>query len=292
MILLTGSAGKTGTTILKHLAIKGAEVRCIVRNQIQADKVSSIGHVETLVGDLTDFDALEKAIIGIDCIYYIAPNISPDELTIGKNIIQLATKHHVNRLVYHSVLHPQIEAMPHHWQKMHMEECLFTSGLDFTILQPSAYMQNILSGWQNIIKGHYTVPYQIGAQISIVDLEDIARVAAKVLTESGHSFATYELAGPESLSQIEVAKQITLTINKPVQAIEQTRIEWKNNAKASGMPEVQIEVLLKMFEFYDKFGFAGNPSILEFLLGEKPVTFKQFLARISNSGVDDNHGKE
>ena len=284
MILLTGAAGKTGTTILKYLAQKGAKVRCLVRSQTQAEKVISLGCSEAVVGDLTNHETLSKAIIGIDRIYYIAPNISPDELSIGKDIIQLAQLQKINRFVYHSVLHPQIEAMPHHWQKMRVEEALFTSGLEFTILQPCAYMQNILAGWQNILKGQYSFPYNSSTRISIVDLEDVAKVAAKVLTETGHSNAIYEIAGPEPLTQKEIANLIGLSINKPVQAVEQSRTEWENTATASGMNENHIKVLIKMFEYYDKFGFVGNSSILEFLLGEKPTTFTQFLARISNSG--------
>ncbi|MBA4384223.1 MAG: hypothetical protein C0410_05775 [Anaerolinea sp.] len=284
MILLTGAAGKTGTTILKHLAIKGAAVRCLVRNEKQADKVISLGCSEAMIGDLTDHAAIAKAIFGIDRIYYIAPNVSPDELSIGKDLIQVARQQQVSHFVYHSVLHPQIEVMPHHWQKMRMEETLFTSGLEYTILQPCAYMQNILGGWQKILTGYFSVPYHVDTPISIVDLEDIAKVATKILTETGHERAIYELAGPEPLTQKEVANQISLSINKPVQAVEQIRTEWENTAKASGMDGSQIKILIKMFEYYDKFGFVGNSSILEFLLGEKPTTFTQFLARISTSG--------
>ena len=284
MILLTGAAGKTGTTLLKHLSHGCAKVRSIVRNPAQSDKVTALGSTETIMGDLNDDTLLENAVREIEQIYYIAPNISPDELTIGKKLIQLAKQHHVTRFVYHSVLHPHVEFMPHHWQKMRMEESLFSSGLEFTILQPCAYMQNIIGNWQKILVGQYIIPYQINAKISIVDLDDIAKVASKVLLEPGYTNAIFELAGPEPLSQIEVASQISQSIHQPVQAIEQSRIEWETAAIAAGMQETQRKVLIKMFEYYDKFDFVGNSSILEFLLGEKPTTFKQFLARISNSG--------
>ena len=61
--------------------------------------------------------------------------------------IRAAQSAGVERFVYHSVLHPQVEIMAHHWQKMRVEEQLFESGLSFTILQPAAYMQNVLAGW-------------------------------------------------------------------------------------------------------------------------------------------------
>jgi len=286
MILLTGAAGKTGTTILKNLAHFDAKVRCLVRNKDQAEKVMQLGSTEVVIGDLNDKPKLEQAITGVHKIYYIAPNVSPDELTIGKSLIALAKKHNLSRFVYHSVLHPHIEAMPHHWQKMRMEEALFTSGLDFTILQPCAYMQNILGNWKSILDGSYIVPYKLNARISVVDLEDVAKVATKVLIEPGYSYAIYELAGPENLSQIEVAGQISNALGFTVNAVEQSRADWESKARTTGMRENQIKVLLQMFEYYDKFGFTGNSKVLEFLLDEKPVAFNQFLARISPLGEE------
>lgn len=286
MILITGAAGKTGTAILKNLAKQGASVRCLVRNLDQAQKVISSGAAQTVTGDLNDPLALEQALTGVDGVYFIAPNVSPDELSIGHQIIELARRLQVQHFVYHSVLHPQIEAMPHHWQKMRVEETLINSGLDFTILQPCAYMQNILGGWSKILQGQYHVPYNLDSRINIVDLEDIARIAAKVLLEPGKTNAIYELAGPEALTQYEVADQISKTIGKSVQAIQVNLNDWESSAKATGMGDFQRNVLLKMFNYYDKYGFMGNSSILEFLLSEKPVTFMQFLARISNSGEE------
>ena len=72
----------------------------------------------------------------------------------------------VKRFVYHSVLHPQTEEMPHHWQKLRVEEEIFRGGLPFTILQPCAYMQNVVAYLDDIVmKGRYVVPYSIRGSI-------------------------------------------------------------------------------------------------------------------------------
>ena len=284
MILVTGAAGKTGVSILRNLIQHRVAVRALVRNQHQSDKVAGFSNIETIIGDLQDEVSLTKAVAGVHTIYTICPNMSPDELKIVKSLIRIAQQNNVTRFVYHSVLHPQAESMPHHWQKMRVEESILTSGLDFTILQPCAYMQNILAGWNSVLVGQYIVPYNLNSRISIVDLEDIAKVAAKVLTEPGHSNAIYELCGPENLSQYELADQISRILKQPVEAVEQSRQNWQQNAYESGMQKHQIELLLKMFEYYDKFGLVGNSSVLEYLLGRKPTTFKEFLARITSPG--------
>jgi len=286
LILLTGAAGKTGISILRYLTQHGVAVRALVRNAQQAEKVAGFKNTVPVTGDLLDEVSLTKAVEGVDTIYTICPNMSPDELHIVKSLIKIAQQNNVLRIVYHSVLHPQVESMPHHWQKMRVEESLFTSGLDFTILQPCAYMQNVLSGWQKILAGQYIVPYNLNTRISIVDLKDIAKVAAKVLTETGHSNAIYELSGPENLTQHEVADQMSESLKQPVIALEQSRQNWRQNALESGMREHQIDLLIKMFEYYDKFGLVGNSSVLEYLLGRKPTTFKQFIARTISSGTE------
>ena len=88
-------------------------------------------------------------------------------------------------------LHPQIEEMPHHWNKLRVEEMLLRSGLDITILQPTAYMQNSLPEWDRMKRdGIFRVPYPIETRLSLVDLDDVAEVAALALTNAGHSGAT------------------------------------------------------------------------------------------------------
>jgi uncharacterized protein YbjT (DUF2867 family) len=192
--------------------------------------------------------------------------------------IAAAQANGLRRFVYHSVLFPQIEAMPHHWQKLRAEEALIRSGLDFTILQPASYMQNI-SGYVNSMReiGEYRVPYSVSTKFTPIDLHDVAVVAAKVLAEAGHSGAIYALAGPDYLSSAEMAAQAGKQLGVKVKAVKQSIAEWR--ASASGMSDYGRETLVKMFEFYDQHGFASSSTILQTLLGRAPTAFADFLKR-------------
>jgi NAD(P)H dehydrogenase (quinone) len=221
---------------------------------------------------------------GAWAIYHICPNMHPDEVAIGQVVIAAARAAGVERLVYHSVLHPQTEAMPHHWQKLHVEEKLFESGLPYTILQPAAYMQNVLAYWNQIVEqGVYPVPYSVEARLSLVALEDVAEAAGIVLTESRHIGATYELAGPEPLSQVEVAATLSQRLGRPVHAQTVPLDEWERKARTSGMSDYAIETLLQMFRYYDRFGLCANPNVLTWLLHRPATTFAAFIARIPNT---------
>jgi uncharacterized protein YbjT (DUF2867 family) len=209
MIVVTGAGGKTGHAVIQALAESGQPVRALARRVDQLDPLLAQGAQETLVGDMLDPAFLVRAFQGAQAVYHICPNMSPDEARLAEYAIAAAKQGGVGHFVYHSVLHPQVEAMPHHWLKMRVEEELFASGLPFTILQPCAYMQNVLAYWPSITKeGIYPVPYAVSARISIVDLEDVAAAAARVTGDPRHHGAVYELAGPEPLSQSEVAESI------------------------------------------------------------------------------------
>ena len=282
MILVTGAAGKTGQAVICAVKAKGGVVRALVRREVQAEQMEAIGAAEVVVGDMEDTAVFQQATKDIQGIYHICPNMHPDEVKIGKIAIAAAQQNGVERFVYHSVMHPQTELMPHHWNKMQVEALLFESGLNFTILQPAAYMQNILGGWQSIVdKGNYVVPYPVIAKNSIVDLADIAEVAAFVLIDAGHDFATYELAGPENLSQVDIAQTLQKHLERPVIAQEISHADWRKNAERAGLGAYQIETLLKMFRYYTEHGFSGNSNVLGWLLGREPTTFTQFLSKQS-----------
>jgi uncharacterized protein YbjT (DUF2867 family) len=206
--------------------------------------------------------------------------MNPDEVAIGQVVIAAARSAGIEHLVYHSVLHPQTEAMPHHWKKLRVEEKLIESGLAYTILQPAAYMQNVLAYWHQIMEqGIYPVLYAVEARLSLVDLEDVAEAAALVLTEPGHNNAIYELAGPETLSQVEVAVILSQQLGRRVQAQTVPLDEWERKARASGMNDYAIETLLLMFRYYDGFGLCGNPNVLNWLLHRPATTFPAFIKR-------------
>ncbi len=287
MILVTGAGGKTGRAIILSLVKRGAAVRGIEIEETRAEKIRALG-AEAVIGNMYNIDDICAAAEGVHAIYHIPPNVHPDEIKLGKNVIAAAKKMGVNRLVYHSLCHSQIEALPNHWLKLRVEEKIKESGLNFTILQPTPYMQNVLGQWENIIsRGIYEIPYEPATLLGMVDLGDIADVASKVLTtEHTYDWATYELAGPEVLSQKDVTKIISTVIGKDLMIKVISRPDWGKRARSAGMSEYEVEALLKMFEFMEYYGFWGNPGVLEWLLGRQARRFKDWIISIYQFGPD------
>jgi len=280
MILVTGASGKTGKAIIAALAAKREQVRAFVHHPDQARAVVEQGAAQAVVGDLRDEAALTSAMEGARSVYHICPNVSPEEIAIGQAAIAAARSAGVEHFAYHSVLHPQAEAMTHHWNKLRVEELLFASGLPFTIVQPTAYMQNILAGWKLITEqGIYAVPYPAETRLSLVDLEDVAAAVANILTEVGHTRAVYELVGTPGLQQSDVAQTLATSLNRPVR-VERISIDtWREQAVAAGQGQYQVETLVKMFHYYEQYGMCGNANVLSWLLRRAPQTLIGFMER-------------
>jgi uncharacterized protein YbjT (DUF2867 family) len=166
--------------------------------------------------------------------------------------------------------------MNHHWQKLRVEEMVFESGLRFTILQPAPYMQNLLANWNSIVdQGVLRVPYSVDSRFSFIDLEDVARAAKIVLTEPGHLQAVYELAGTLPISHAEVAARFGRVLKREVRAKKEEIKDWRR--RVTGISDYASENLIKMFEYYDTWGLAGNPNVLKWLLKREPVTLEEFV---------------
>ena len=282
MILVTGAGGKTGKAVINSLVARGAPVRAFVRGSAHHAALTAMGVSEVVTGEVDDAQALSRAAKGADAIYHICPNVSPQETAFAKAVVAAASSQGVRRLVYHSVLHPQIEAMPHHWNKLRVEELLFGSKLDITILQPTAYMQNSVAEWDRMKSdGIYRVPYPVETKLSLVDLDDVAEAASLVLTSTGHSGATYELVGTPPLSQIEIAEAFGQALNKTVRAKAETVEAWESRARSTGMDDHARGTLIRMFRVYARDGLAGNPNVLGWLLGRPPTSLAAFAARIA-----------
>ncbi len=280
MILLTGAAGKTGRAVLQALAKREAVVRVFVRHRDQASDLLEAGATEALLGDFTGTDALRTAVNGISSLYHICPNMHPAEIEIGRSIITAAAEAGVEHFVYHSVLHPQAEKMPHHWNKLRVEELLLESGLEFTILQPAPYMQNILASKEAILsEGIYRAPYPAATALSLVDLQDLGEAAAIVLTGEGHTNAIYELSGTTALTQLELVSILAKARGTSVRYEEISIDDWCVKAATSGLGKYAVETLTRMFRYYAAYGLKGNTKQLCWLLGREPTGFFAFAKR-------------
>ena len=279
-ILVTGAAGRVGLAVTAACAARDLRVRAYVPGPDQAEQALAAGAQEVVQGRFGDEAILARACLGADAVYHVAPRFDPDEVMNGARVIAAARAAGVSRLVYHSVLHPQITALPHHWRKMRVEEMLFASGLDVTALQPAPLLQDVVERMPAIREtGLYADPCSIHARVSFVDLGDVAAVAARVLDEDGHAGATYELVGTAPLTRLDIAGALSRRLHMPVRAVEQSLADWE--AETADLPADRRDALGRMYAWIAAHGLVGSPTVLRLLLGREPRGLEDCLASAS-----------
>jgi NAD(P)H dehydrogenase (quinone) len=283
MILVTGATGKTGLAIIDNLLKEGKTVRGFARSSKNIEKYLSNPNFSFVSGSFANQSDVDHTMDGVKAVYHICPNVNPNEVEFGKRVIDSAINHNVKHFVYHSVIYPQIESMPHHWNKLRVEEYLIRSSLPFTILQPTAYMENVLGQEKNILDNNiYVTPYCEFKKISLISLSDVAEVANIILNNPKYFYGTFPLASEQSLSGIEIAEKLSKKINLVISAKSISISQWKENTINSGLSEFAINTLSKMFAYYDEFPLISNHLPLQNILGRKSTNFEQFLKSAFN----------
>ncbi len=283
-VLVTASTGLTGRAIVKAMASKNIYIRAMAHASIKTKEMLLLGAKETFVGDVASEKDLFSAMDGIDAIYYICPTAREDEAEIGKMAITVAKKAGVNRFIYQSVLHSNEPALPHHRRKLEVERALIGSGLNYTIVQPAPFMQNILNAKKALTeKSLFVQKFFTGTEttnrINLIDAEDFGQCVAQIALESQYDYATLELCGPENLSVSAMISDIEGELNKEVALRYISDDEFRKSMQDRNASLYSIETLLRMFHHYNEGDFCGCDFVATSILKRKPVNFVEFLKR-------------
>lgn len=280
--LLTAANGKTGRAVLKALANAGADVKVFVRDEGQWPALQELGAASYALGDMEDAATIDAALASCDKIIHIGPPMHPHEVEITGRFISAARAHGVEQFIYYSVMHPLRRVVRHHRLKLDAEEELIESGLPYTIVQPIRYMQHLAMIWKKVLDtGVHSMPFDIDHKFNVADLSDLAEATAIVATQPGHLYATYELAGPEALSQRDMAAVISRVLGRVIRAEAVTLEQVEKNARAAGASDDRVEQMLIMNRHYDDFGFRGNPNVLRWILGREPNTYENYVKHLA-----------
>ncbi|MFW6773828.1 SDR family oxidoreductase [Nocardioides sp. CPCC 205120] len=278
-VAVTGASGKTGTAVVAGLLEAGHQPVALVRRTEAADAFAGQGVGSRLVDVEGGAADLAAALDGVDAVYHVPPNMHPAEDAVTGTVVDAAVRAGVGRFVYHSVLQPHVPEMPHHLRKAASELLVRRSPLEWTVLQPASYVQNVLPFVATArAEGRYRVPYDVTQPFTPVDLVDVAAAALAVLGDPLTTYGTFELAGPEVLSSAATADVLTDVLGRPVVAEHLPLAEWRAGVDPTGTRR-DLDDLAAMFAWYDDHGLVGSALALRTLLGRAPTTLAAALRR-------------
>src|SRR5262245_16083703 len=151
-----------------------------------------------------------------------------------------------------------------------------SSGLAFTHLRPNLFMQGLLAFRSSIAsQGRLFAPAG-DAPVSIVDVRDIAAVAAAALTQNGHENKTYDITGPEALTHNAIASVLTTVLEKAVTHVDVPEAAMRESLCLLDLPEWQAEGLIEDYAHYRRGEASAVSSAVQDVTGRPPQSFREF----------------
>ena len=274
MILVTGATGKVGQEVVRQLATAGVPARALVRDPTLASPIRIPG-IDIVVGDLARPETLTAAFAGAEKVFLLTP-AAPDQVELQSNALEAARRAGARHIVKVSVAGgPDAGTQIGRWHWT-TEKQIEASGLGFTFLRPTLYMQQILAYAPSIAAtSSFSAPMGAG-EIAVVDTRDVASVAVTVLTEDGHDRRIYDLTGPEALSYDRMADAISDAIGKKVVYAHVPPEYTRKQMIADGFPRWLVDDMLVLAaSFRDGYGAAVTSAVAE-VAKHPPRSFRQF----------------
>ncbi len=280
-VLVVGATGEFAGLVVPELRKRGAIVRALIRSEDKAEAARKRGADETFVGDLSDAASLREAADGMEGVFHLGPGFAAQEVQMGLAIVEAAKAAGVRKFVFSGVIHPALSKLTNHQAKLPVEEALCESGLDFTVLQPTMFMQNLKAGWPHVLQtGRFSLPFSKDVLVSYVDYRDVAEAAALALTSDKLSYGTFELSAQGMLNRSQMAAMMAEATGKPIEAAEVPFEPWAEAAKIP--PGPLRDGLSRMYSDYDRYGFpGGNALVLRSILEREPRTLRQFFDELA-----------
>jgi uncharacterized protein YbjT (DUF2867 family) len=276
MILVTGATGKTGGEVARQLAAAGVPFRALIRNPDKAEELSALG-AELVVGNIADQAFLARALSGIDKAFLVMPN-NEEQLILEKQFTDAAAAAGVQHLVYLSSLESVPESKnPITQNHVAAENHIRESGMNWTIMRPTFFMQNFETYAPRIREARQIVMPVGNGTVSATDLRDVGEVIRDVLTRPGHENKSYDLTGPELLSFAEIAERFSKVLRAPVEFIDQPMGEFAELLQTLGLSEWRVDAVCKELEAIGAGVVDHTTDTVEEILGRPPISLEQYI---------------
>ncbi|MFQ5400673.1 MAG: SDR family oxidoreductase [Anaerolineae bacterium] len=274
-VLVTGATGNIGSSLIPALIGSGVAVRALVRDEAKAQALRDQG-VEVVIGDLDKPESLDAAFNGVDKLFLLTSG-NPDAVKQASNAIAAAKRAGRPHVVRLSALVPEPADEPILGQ-MHKatDDELKASGLPYTMLKPTFFMQNTMMAAQTVATdGAVYMPMKDG-RIGMIDMRDIVDAAVKVLTEDGHQGKTYALTGPASISCHDVAAALSKALGKEVKYVDVPISAGKETMVGMGFSQWTADTSGELFVNFSQGGGDRVTGNVERLTGHPPRSYEQF----------------
>jgi uncharacterized protein YbjT (DUF2867 family) len=280
MILLTGATGMAGAHIAREFARERVPVRMLVRDRAKLAALQSIPAIHVVEGDMAKAHSMGAALDGVDRVLMISSSLM-DMVDTQCRFIDACKAAGVRHVIKFSGLDARRETVfPFGLMHRQIEEYLEGSGMAWTHLRPTGFMQEYLREAPSIARDGAMYLALDGTRLNPVNLVDVGRIAFRLLRDGGHEGARLPVTGPELLSMTEIAGHISEAIGKPIRYVPVSRDARREALIARGIPPMLAEALDRQVEERLKGGLESRVDLRTHQLFQvAPTTFLEFAKR-------------
>ncbi|MGW0217706.1 NAD(P)H-binding protein [Micromonospora chokoriensis] len=268
-ILITGANGTVSREVLRELAGQQS-VRALVRDAARAPQLDG---VDVVVGDLDRPRTLTPAFEGVMTLWLLTP-MGPTAPSQSMNAVWAARQAGVRHIVRLSAIGAAHDAPTRNGRLHALSDAeVQESGIRWTILRPSFFMQNLLAAKA----GEHIYGLFGEAKVGLIDARDIAAAGAAILAApERHEGRIYTPTGPESITLHQAAEDIARATQKPVRYAPQSPDEVRDSLLQAGLDDWSAEVLAEYRAAYGSgWGDFTNDHV-EQVAGRAPRSFAEF----------------
>jgi uncharacterized protein YbjT (DUF2867 family) len=280
MILLTGATGTAGSFIANEFVRERVPVRILVRNRAKAAGLEKVPTVEIVEGDMSKRSTLGPALDGVDRVLMISAPVM-DMVETQSAFIDASKAAGVRHVIKFSGSDARRDTVfPFGLMHKDIEEHLEKSGLAWTHLRPTGFMQEYLREAPSIINDGAFYLALADVRLNPVDLVDVGKVAFLLLRDGGHEGERLHVTGPEALTMTEMADRISRAVGKSVRYVAVSPIQRRQALIAHGIPAEFADALDVQVEERLKGGIESQVDLSTHqLFNVKPTTFFEFAQR-------------
>lgn len=259
-ILVTGATGQQGGALARLLLQKKHEVYALIRNtEPESPKAQNLRNLgaKLIKGDLDNPDSLEQATNGIDSVFLMGTWVevgTEGETRRGKLMVDIAKEKKIEHLVYSSVVNADKNTgIPHFESKYKVEQHIKHSGIPYTIIGPTFFMDNLLSySRAGLQQGQLALPLSLSLILQQSALENIAEFFTLVL-ERRNSFLGKRIdIASDELSGEQAAKVLSNELRRKISYVQ---VPLEQIRQAS-------EDLALMFQWFERIGTGVDVASL------------------------------
>ena len=284
-ILVLGASGKTGNATAMELLEKGELVRAFVRRTDKRSEALKTAGAEIFQGDMSNFEDISKALVGVDKAYFIAPWVA-DQIHIASTFAVAAAQSDLKLIVTITqwLAHPQHPSQATRWS--YLTDHLFdmVPGVDVIKINTGWFADNyLLPELLAMVTQLGMFPLPLGeGKTAPVSNEDIGRVAAEALANPAPYIGkTIRPTGPKLMSPQDLVESFSRVTGRKV---KYDNISEKLFLKSLQFMKIPIHFqaqVRRYVEDYRKGSFeigAPNDAVLE-MTGKPAEDFETIIRR-------------